>query len=74
MQFRFFLRPRYRIGIFFWVSKIPNIFLGHLNFLIFLDAGSEPTYGEKIRVPPPPPGHRTFLNSFVYHRSFIFIV
>ena len=30
-----FLRPRYRIGIFFWVAKISNIFLGCLKFLIF---------------------------------------
>ena len=32
----FFLRSRYRIGIFFWVAKISNILLGCLNFLIFL--------------------------------------
>ena len=30
-----FLRSRYRIGIFFWVAKISNIFLGCLKFLIF---------------------------------------
>ena len=51
-----FLRSMYRIGILFWVAKISNIFLGCLKFLIFLgwivDAGSEPTYEEKIRVPP----------------------
>ena len=36
MQFRvFFLRSRYRIGIFFWVAKISNIFLGCLKFLFF---------------------------------------
>ena len=36
MQFRvFFLRSRYRIGIFFGVAKISNIFLGCLKFLIF---------------------------------------
>ena len=36
MQFRvFFLRSRYRIGIFFWGAKISNIFLGCLKFLIF---------------------------------------
>ena len=31
-----FLRSRYRIGIFFWVAKISNIFWGCLKFLIFL--------------------------------------
>ena len=35
MQFRVFLRARYRIGISFWVAKISNIFWGCLNFLIF---------------------------------------
>ena len=35
MQFRGFLRARYRIGICFWVAKISNIFLGCLKFLIF---------------------------------------
>ena len=35
MQFRVFLRARYRIGIFFWVAKISTIFLGCLKFLIF---------------------------------------
>ena len=36
MQFRvFFLKSRYRIGIFIWVAKISNIFLGCLKFLIF---------------------------------------
>ena len=30
-----FLRSRYRFGIFFWVAKISNIFLGCLKFLIF---------------------------------------
>ena len=36
MQLRvFFLRSRYRIGIFFGVDKISNIFLGCLKFLIF---------------------------------------
>ena len=60
MQFRvFFLRSRYKIGIFlgllkikmfFGVLKIPDIFWGWT-----VDAGSEPTYAEKIRVPPPPP-------------------
>ena len=31
MQFRDFLRSRYRIGIFFGVAKISNIFLGVLE-------------------------------------------
>ena len=31
-----FLRSSYRMGIFFWVAKISNIFLGCLKFLIFL--------------------------------------
>ena len=31
-----FLRSRYTIGIFFGVAKISNIFLGCLEFLIFL--------------------------------------
>ena len=35
MQFRIFFRSRYRIGIFFWVAKISNIFLGYLIFQIF---------------------------------------
>ena len=36
MHFRvFFLRSRYRIGIFFGVAKILNIFGGWLKFLIF---------------------------------------
>ena len=35
MQFRVFLRSMYRIGIFFWVAKISNIFWGCLKFLIF---------------------------------------
>ena len=61
MQFRvFFLRSRCRIGIFFWVAKITNIFFGVLAIPdIFLgwmvDAGSEPTYAEKNKVPPHPP-------------------
>ena len=37
------------MGVFFWVAKNSNIFLGRLKFLIFfwgcrVDAGSEPTY------------------------------
>ena len=47
------------MGIFFGVANISNIFGGCLNFLIFfgwrVDAGSEPTYAEKLRVSPPPP-------------------
>ena len=36
MHFRvFFLRSRYRIGIFLGVAKISNIFLGCLKFQIF---------------------------------------
>ena len=34
MQFRVFLRSMYRIGIFVWVAKISNIFLGCLKLLI----------------------------------------
>ena len=45
--------------------KNSNIFFGCLEFLIFffgcmVDAGPEPTYAEKIRVPPPPPRHCQF--------------
>ena len=45
------------MGIFCWVAKISNIFFGVLEIPdIFLgwmvEAGSEPTYEEKIRVPP----------------------
>ena len=55
-----FLRSWYRMGIFFWVAKISNNFLGCLEFLIFfggrrVDAGPKPTYEETLRVPPPPP-------------------
>ena len=58
MQFRvFFLRPRYRIGIFLGLLKFQIFFWGAWNSWYFLgwtvDAGSEPTYAEKIRVPPP---------------------
>ena len=36
MHFRvFFIRSWYRIGIFFWVAKISDNFLGCLKFLIF---------------------------------------
>ena len=52
-----FLRSRYRIGDIFLVAKISNIFLACLKFLLIfwgltVDAGPEPTYAEKIRVPP----------------------
>ena len=51
------------MGYFFWGGgggKIPNILLGCLKILIFLDAGSELAYAEKNRVPPPPtpPGQK----------------
>ena len=36
MHFSRFLRSLYRMGIFFWVAKISNIFLGCLKFLILL--------------------------------------
>ena len=35
MQFRVFFRSRYRIGTFFGVAKISNIFWGCLKFMIF---------------------------------------
>ena len=34
MQFRIFFRSRYRIGMFFGVDKISNIFWGYLKFQI----------------------------------------
>ena len=37
-----------KIQIFFGVLEIPDIFLG-----CTVDAGLEPTYTEKMRVPPP---------------------
>ena len=47
--------------IILWVAKISNIFLGVLEipdiFGCMVDAGPEPTYEEKMRVPPPPPGY-----------------
>ena len=60
MQFRvFFLRSRYRIGIFFGVAKISNIFLGCLKFLIFLGVNGRcwvRAYicGKNKSTPPPP--------------------
>ena len=52
------------MGIFLGVGKISNIFSGCLKFPIFLlDAGPEPTYEEKMRVPhPPPPGSQSTHN------------
>ena len=38
-----------KFQIFFGVLEIPDIFFGWTVY-----AGSEPTYAEKIRVPPPP--------------------
>ena len=50
MQFRvFFLRSRYRIGIFFWVAKISNIFLGCLKFMI-LFWGVQKMLGPSLRI------------------------
>ena len=40
------------MGDIFGVAKISIIFGGCLKFLIFF-AGREPTYEEKMRVPPP---------------------
>ena len=59
MQFRvFFLRSRYRIGIFFGGAKISNIFLGCLKFLIFFGVNGRCWVRAYIcgknRVPPPP--------------------
>ena len=46
MHFRvFFSRSRYKIGIFFWVAKISNIFWGCLKFLIFF-------FGERLMLGP----------------------
>ena len=38
-----------KFQIFFGMLEIPDIFLGGGGFTV--DAGLEPTYGEKIRVP-----------------------
>ena len=35
------------MGVIFWVLKIPDVFGGWTE-----DAGPEPTYEEKMRVPP----------------------
>ena len=46
------------MGDTFWVAKFSNIFLGAWNSWYFwewtVDAGSEPTYAEKMRVSPSP--------------------
>ena len=56
------------MGIFFWVAKISNIFLGCLKFLIFFGVmgrcGPEPTYEEKNESTPLP-GAQTRLHSDV---------
>ena len=41
--------------IFWGVAKISNI-LGVLEISETVDAGPEPTYAKKMRVPPPTPG------------------
>ena len=65
MHFRVFSEGQgtlYIMGDIFGVAKILNIYLGCLKFLIFflcvytVDAGPEPTYKEKMRVPPRPLG------------------
>ena len=58
MHFMVFLRSRYRIGIFFGVAKISNMFLGCLKFLIFFGVNGRCwvrayVYG-KNEYPPPP--------------------
>ena len=61
MQFRFFFSGQgTELGYFLGLLKFQIFFFGCLKFLIFfwgwtVDAGSEPTYAEKIRVPHPPP-------------------
>ena len=67
MHFWVFLRSMYRMGVFWGVAKISNIFGGSWNsyffFLFFflgggvwtVDAGPEPKCEEKMRVPPPAP-------------------
>ena len=54
----------------FWVARISNNFLGCLKFLIFIlgrtvDAGPEPTYEEKMRVPPPPLGLKRLVPTII---------
>ena len=39
-------------GYFFLVDKISSIFWGNIFFGNTVDSGSEPTYEEKMRVPP----------------------
>ena len=63
MHFRVFSKGQATVlGIFFgggyFFGLVKFQFLGCLKFLIFLggtvDAGSEPTYEEKMRIPLPP--------------------
>ena len=56
-----FLRSRYRIGIFFGVAKIPNIFGGSWNSWYFLGVNGRCwvrayVCGKKLEYPPPPWG------------------
>ena len=48
------------MGVFLGVAKNSNIFWGCSKFLIFFGVNSrcwsEPTYEEKMRIPPPPSG------------------
>ena len=68
----------YRMGVFWGVAKISNIFLGASNSLFFffgggggrtVDAKPEPTYEEKIRVPPPPWDPHTFIHMNHHSRN-----
>ena len=43
-----------KLKIFFGVLDIPDFFWRQT-----VDAGPNPTYEEKVRVPPPPPLHHT---------------
>ena len=53
-----------KFQIFFWVLDIPDIFWRQT-----VDAGPNPTYEEKVRVPPPPthththPGSQSIMRS-----------
>ena len=47
------------MGVFFWVAKISNIYLGFLKFLIFLGGegyvlGPSLRLQTKMRIPPGP--------------------
>ena len=52
----FFLRSRYRMGDIFWVANVSNIFrvleIPDIVWGYTVDTGPEPTYEEKMRVPP----------------------